>query len=966
MQHLFAEYGTSHYVEGNRPIVIADHDSLWYVASGQIDLFAVAIGQEKDGTRDKRRYLFSLEEGALLFGFDARAGRERTALLLTAPAGTRVDQLSRKQFLQYWAEGRLDARQLSRLVEQWVSGWSAALSMRHAPSEFRLLEQSHCQELEAGHIWRSLETLWVKLLSDSSELYWSSELPVPQGQAAYVPLTSSGWLETRQAAAVEVRDTPGWLEEDRGLEGLYFFHQVIADRLADLFAKERAQEHERFLRRTEHDHSLMDHAIKRLLAVTGEEELRSAAFQSADPLYRACRAVGDYAGMAIRPATRQLKLHSTRAPIQELAQASGVRTRRVILKGEWWREDHGPLVAFTELTAEPVALIPTSPSSYSWENTASGERGAVDAQNAAGLSPTAYMLYRTLPARALGVKDIVKFSMHRTTRRDLAVLLLTGALAGVLGILLPAATGMLVDTIIPESFRGPLVQMGFILLAAVLSAALFRLGGAMAAQRMEGRVEHAVQAAIWDRLLQLPVSFFRHYTAGDLASRAGSINVIRQLLSGAAIGSLLTGVFSTFQYGLLFYYDSGLALIAGGLVLVAMSFTVAIGLLQVRYQRKLLDLQGRISGTVLQLLNGVSKFRMAAAERRAFFLWARAFAEQKRLSFRARMLENYAGVFQSFFPLAASMVLFYLAASQQSGLSAGQFIAFFAAFTSFLASMLAMASTLLSVVHIVPLYERAKPILKALPEFHEQLEDPGTVSGAVEIRHLQFSYGQEQPLVLQDVTLHIKAGQYVAFVGASGCGKSTLMRLLLGFEQPLGGSVFYDGQDLRSLDVHLLRSQFGVVLQNSKLMSGDIYSNIVGSSELTLEEAWEAAAMAGLDDDVRSMPMAMHTVISEGGGSLSGGQRQRLMIARAIARRPKILFFDEATSALDNRTQRIVSESLAKLQATRIVIAHRLSTITQADQIYVMDKGRIVQAGTYEQLLRQPGLFAELASRQLA
>lgn len=281
-------------------------------------------------------------------------------------------------------------------------------------------------------------------------------------------------------------------------------------------------------------------------------------------------------------------------------------------------------------------------------------------------------------------------------------------------------------------------------------------------------------------------------------------------------------------------------------------------------------------------------------------------------------------------------------------------------------AMLAMASALLSVVHIVPLYERAKPILKTLPEMHDQLEDPGEVSGAIEIRHIQFRYAEDQPLVLNDLSMNIKAGQYVAFVGASGCGKSTLMRLLLGFEQPQSGSVYFDGQDLRSLDVGLLRSQFGVVLQNSKLMSGDIFTNIIGTSDLTLQDAWEAAEMAGFDEDIRSMPMAMHTVISEGGGTLSGGQRQRLMIARAIAKRPKILFFDEATSALDNRTQSIVSQSLTKLQVTRIVIAHRLSTITQADHIYVFDKGRIIQSGTYEELLQQHGLFAELASRQLA
>ncbi|WP_434748719.1 NHLP bacteriocin export ABC transporter permease/ATPase subunit [Paenibacillus amylolyticus] len=964
-QHSFFEkYGVSHEVEGNRPLLVSDQNDIWYVDSGYVDVFAVTLGLEKGGTRNKRRYLFSLDAGALLFGFEDYAGAEQTGLLLTASMGTKVFQMNRERFMSHRMEFNLDNKQLAPLIDQWVGCWSAALSVRGAPLEFELLEPGVRRELTADHNWRSLQTVWFKVREGT--VYWVSEHPITAEEPCYIPLNSSSWLETKQAAETEMRSTVNWLESDQPLQGLYAFHQLVASRLNVLLMKERLQEHERLILRTEHDDSLMDHALKRLLAVTGRDQQQEVVFNSADPLFMASRIVGEYASIAIKPVVRKLKTNSQRSPIQEIAEASGVRSRQVILKGDWWKEDNGPLLAFMEQSREPVALIPASAGSYTWNNPHTGEKGMIDSDMAARMEPVAYMFYRTFPARMLGVKDILQFGAHHSIRRDLIMILLMGVLAGLLGIMMPVATGILVDTVIPESYRGPLVQMGLILISAVLSIALFRLTSSLASMRMEGRVESSVQAAIWDRLLNLPVSFFRNYTAGDLASRASSINTIRQLLSGAVLGSLLTGVFSVFQYVLLFRYSPSLALVAGVLVLISMSFTVGIGLLQIRYQRRLLDIQGRISGTVLQLLNGISKFRMAAAENRAFFLWARAFAEQKKLSFKVRMLDNYSSVFQSFFPLVTSMVLFYLVVSSNSELSAGQFIAFFAAFSSFLMAMLGMASALLSVVNIVPLYERAKPILKTLPELHDQLEDPGEVSGAIEIRHIQFRYEEDQPLVLNDLSMNIKAGQYVAFVGASGCGKSTLMRLLLGFEQPQGGSVYFDGQDLRSLDVGLLRSQFGVVLQNSKLMSGDIFTNIIGTSNLSLQDAWEAAEMAGFDEDIRSMPMAMHTVISEGGGTLSGGQRQRLMIARAIAKRPKILFFDEATSALDNRTQSIVSQSLTKLQVTRIVIAHRLSTITQADHIYVFDKGQIIQSGTYEELLQQRGLFAELASRQLA
>ncbi|RXZ82286.1 NHLP bacteriocin export ABC transporter permease/ATPase subunit [Paenibacillaceae bacterium] len=964
LRKLFEGYGSRHQIEGNTPVLVADDDCLWFIESGSIDVFAVSLQHGDDAASDKRRYLFSMREGAILFGIEDDFSVERSGLLLAAAPGTNVYRIERDIIVQLRANRRLNDEQFALLIDQWINCWAGALSTFNAPSSFQVLEETELQELAPGTTWRTMHTMWIR--RHSGKLSWMEEHAFPADGDSYLPITSSSWLEASETCEIEVKSTVAWLKADPDLQSLYAFHRIIAARLAALRTKERLLEHERLLRRAEHDHTLMDHALKHLLAVTGGEAQRTAAYYDcADPLFLACRIVGEHAGIAVKPVTRQRKQKHRHNPLQDIAKASGVRSRNVILKGEWWKEDNGPLVAFMEHSSEPIAVLPASATSYTWINPASGEQGAVDSGMALTIQPMACMFYRAFPQHALGVMDILRFGSHRSIRRDLVMMLLMGAVAGLFGMFIPIATGLLFDSIIPESYRGPLVQMALILTAVTLAVALMQLTGAMASLRMEGRMDNSIQAAIWDRLLNLPVSFFRGYTAGDLAIRANSINTIRQLLSGAVLSSLFAGVFSSFNYALLFHYDVRLALIAGGLVLIAMAFTVTIGLLQIRYQRQLLDIQGKISGTVLQLLNGISKFRMAAAENRAFFLWAKSFAEQKKLSFRARTLDNYSAVFQSFFPLLVSMVLFYMVASKESSLSAGQFIAFFAAFSAFLAAMLSMASAMLSLVHVVPLYERAKPILRALPEIHDLLEDPGEISGSIEVRHLRFQYGADQPLVLKDLSLTIQAGQFIAFVGASGCGKSTLMRLMLGFEQPVSGSIFFDGQDMRTLDASLLRSQFGVVLQNSKLMSGDIYTNIIGSSNLTLDEAWEAATMAGMDEDIRSMPMGMHTVISEGGSTLSGGQRQRLMIARAIARRPRILFFDEATSALDNRTQSIVSESLERLQATRIVIAHRLSTITKADRIYVLDKGAIVQAGTYEELMSCEGIFSDLARRQV-
>lgn len=281
-------------------------------------------------------------------------------------------------------------------------------------------------------------------------------------------------------------------------------------------------------------------------------------------------------------------------------------------------------------------------------------------------------------------------------------------------------------------------------------------------------------------------------------------------------------------------------------------------------------------------------------------------------------------------------------------------------------SAVLMASVIGYAVQIVPLYERARPILQTPPEVDPAKTVPGDLSGEVELSHVSFRYQADGPLVLDDVSVQVRPGEFIAFVGPSGAGKSTIIRLLLGFETPAAGSIYYDRDDLDGLDRQALRRQIGVVLQDGKLMPGDVFSNIVGSAPLTLEDAWDAAQLAGLEDDIHDMPMGMQTVIGEGGGTLSGGQRQRLMIARAVVSRPRILLLDEATSALDNRTQAAVSRSLERLKATRIVVAHRLSTIRNADCIYVLDGGHIVQRGSYADLIQQPGMFADLAKRQLA
>jgi ATP-binding cassette subfamily C protein len=569
----------------------------------------------------------------------------------------------------------------------------------------------------------------------------------------------------------------------------------------------------------------------------------------------------------------------------------------------------------------------------------------------------------------LNLKDLFVFGFYGCGR-DIATIAATGLAASLLSLVMPFATGVIFDTIIPGAERDQLLQAVVLMAASAVTMILLTTVRSYAVLRIEGRMDFALQAAVWDRLLKLPVPFFRDYSAGDLATRSMAINRIREMLTGSTLSSILSGIFSCTSFFLLFYYSAPLALVAVTLIAVAVAVLAASSFLRLRYQRTLSTAQGKIAGLVFEFINGVAKFRVSGTESRAFTRWAGEFAWKKRQDFLARRVSNVMSVFDSMFPILASVIIFlglaWTLEKPGTTLTTGKFLAFNAAFGQLMAAVLGLTSVALSLLDIVPLYERARPILETLPEVDRSKTDPGVLKGNIEVSHLVFRYREDSSVVLNDVSLQIRAGQFIAIVGPSGSGKSTLLRLLLGFEKPQSGSIYFDGQDLAGLDAQEVRAQMGIVIQNGKLMSGDILTSIGGSTFLTVDDAWHAARIAGLEQDIKDMPMGMYTVVGEGGSGFSGGQRQRLMIARAVAGSPRILVFDEATSALDNQTQALVSSALETLETTRIVVAHRLSTIVNTDRIFVLDQGRVVQSGTYMELINQEGVFADLAKRQLA
>jgi ATP-binding cassette subfamily C protein len=960
---VFEAEGTPREATGSSPLLLAGRGAVWLVAAGRVDVFAVPL--QKGEPAGARAHLFRAEAGQALFGIDLEGGPASQGLLAVGLPGSRLLRLPRTRLAEL-AASPATAGPVCALLDGWLVHLSRGLVGDGPRPRAVPLVPGREVVLEAGGRVEPAGAAWVRALQGDVRFLGRRELPL-DGAAGPFPVAGPGWLEAGTGSRLAAVATAALLHDPGLWTGLDGFHQAALACLVQRAWESAAAERERLRLQAEADRRLADAALADLAAVAAPAgDDGPAAGAGADALLAACRLVGHALGIVVQPPPGSAPARGQAAAVSAVARASRVRFRRVALRGDWWRRDNGPLLAFAAQDQRPLALLPTSPGSYDLADPAGPARRPVTAAVAATLAPFCYAFYRPLPARVLGGRDLLRLGL-RDRGRDLGAVLVLALVGALLGLVVPVATGVVFETIIPAAERGQLLLLTLGLGVAAVAAALVEGTRNIALLRIESKADGAVEAGLWDRLLALPVPFFRRYTAGDLAGRALGVGALRRLLSGVAVSSLLGSAFAFCGLGLLFFYDPLLAGVAVLLTLALLAATALDGYLQLRHQRGLYEARGKVAGLVLQLLTGIARLRVARAEDRALAQWAGRFSAQRRLAFRARTVGNGLAVFHAAVPLLTAVVIFALAARrQQQGLSVGAFLAFNAAFGQVIGAALVLGSSLGLLIRLVPLYERLRPILREVPEVDPARPDPGELRGEVEVSHVAFRYQPDGPPILDDVSVHVRPGEFVAFVGPSGSGKSTLFRLLLGFERPQAGSIYYDGQDLAGLDVQALRRQMGVVLQNGRLTAGDILTNIIGSTLLTLEDAWEAARLSGLAADIEQMPMGMYTVVPEGGGTLSGGQRQRLLIARAVVSRPRIILFDEATSALDNRTQAVVGAALAGLRATRLVIAHRLSTVRHADRIYVLQGGRVVQQGRYDELAAQPGLFAELVGRQLA
>ena len=641
----------------------------------------------------------------------------------------------------------------------------------------------------------------------------------------------------------------------------------------------------------------------------------------------------------------------------------GLMRRNVELTEGWYKDAYGPILAFTKEEGLPVALLPGQIRGYHFTDPKTGKKERVNAEASALFDTEAMCFYRPLPQKKLGIPDLLLYMKRCVSLGDIIVIVAATLAVTMVGLIMPRITRALTGPVLASGRANALIGIAICMICVSLSSQLISSIKSFVQSRLDMKTSLGVQASMIMRLMSLPAGFFRKYSPGELKSRAMSVNQLCSMLMNMVMSTGLTSLTSLLYIGQIFRFAPALAIPSVVIVLVTVVFSIVSTLAQIRINRKHMEYGAKESGLSYSLITGVQKIKLSGAEKRVFAKWLDLYAEGAELQYNPPMFLKLNGVISTAIGLVSNIVLYYLAV--QTGIGPSNYFAFTASYGMLMGAFLSVSSIALSAAQIQPILEMAEPFLKTEPETAENKEIVTRLSGGIELNHVSFRYDEQLPYILNDLSLKVKPGEYVAVVGRTGCGKSTLVRLLLGFEKPEKGAVYYDGRDIQNLDLPSLRKKIGTVMQDAGLFQGDIFSNIVITApELTLDDAWEAAETAGIADDIRAMPMGMNTIVSEGQGGISGGQRQRLMIARAIAPKPKLLIFDEATSALDNRTQKQVSETLDAMGCTRIVIAHRLSTIRHCDRILVLDGGQIVEDGTYDELIDKGGFFAELVERQ--
>ncbi len=941
---------------GNQPLRLDDSTTVWIVESGTVDVFAVEF--QEDRTASMYKHMIRAQRGRLLFG--QSDGNSGLGLLAKGLPGSALRPIGITDLLERLPEGAA-GHALAGQVDAWIREFAEAVVRDIDPRpRADVLLTAGSTTSASGTVSSERGVAWIR--GDAADAAYLGTEESGPGPSALMPVSPGIWAMLPARVEVEAQATSDMDPADLLTLHVPEFHRLAL--AAEAFNRMLLLADEANLQRNRGAWRRTDRAASRSRLYSVIDGFVPDHADSG-PL-AALRIVAAYEDIAIRVPDRQEAKDSLRSVLL----ASGLNGRQVRLKEEdrWWYGDSGAMIAWRKDDGQPVALLPGRSGWYRSIDPVSGEARRVTAGTADQFIDDAVMVYRPLPTdRPAGARDLLRLA-SRNQAGDLGQLTLAGIAAGAVLLFPAVALGLLADILAPSGEPDRLLHLtGLVVVAAVLAGLLNMLRGT-AMMRLEGRASTRIVAAVWDRLLRLRPVFFRSFTVGDLATRAMTFLVMRDQLSALASGAILSVLFLMPTFALVFVYNTALGWLSLCLGIATLGLTVAIGMVQVGYHRRRFAAARTLAGHLFQLINGIGKLRASGAEASAYAKWARQYRTQKLAEIDISKLNEHLTALAISIPALWTAAFIAVALTQdRAQLSVGDFMVIYSASMMFVGSLVIFSLSFEAIAALIPAGEQSREILAALPEGGTHDGAAPQINGEIVFDRVSFRYSESGPLVLDEVTIRTKPGEFIAVVGESGSGKSTLMRLALGLETPSSGTVYYDGHDLARINADFLRRQIGVVMQENSLLAGTVMDNINGVDEsLTLDDAWRAARQAAIADDIAAMPMGMHTPMGGSGSTFSGGQVQRVRIAAALVRRPSILFLDEATSWLDAKSQELTMAGIENSSATRIVIAHRISTIRQASRIYVLQAGKVVQEGTFEQLSKADGLFRRFVERQSA
>lgn len=979
--------------------LISSQDFIFILEDGNLDLFCTSIEQRTPELTNAIQnnlngiasfpgsilagpfqYIASFKAGESLFPFPENSSDSFYCFVAIARGNCNVARISIEKLRQLLSSNSALHSWILFHMQEWMKRLPLAYEDFPPNSAPINLNRNERYQLDSGALFMSThskdveevqDVLWLNVHQGKVCEWGLPQLTVENG-AILFPFRSLVWFQCLEQATVEVIPMNGIsLLDDRSWKGFYVYQSHFIHLLHIIAKRESAERLEEQELRIQRDHQLLTQSIQDLQTILNPESAKIAGSEK-DHLFRVCQLIGNRLGLTFsRP--RVWTGPSVEERLKTLCMHSQVYYRRIRLFGHWWENQAIPLVAFYQKERRPIALIPHPTLGYQLVDPAEGKISPLTGKKVSQISDVGYMFYRQLPQGPLSLNNIASFSFWKRGRDWMAFIFLV--LCGTLASLsYPIITQFLFDVVIPNRNEFLLFEIALGALLISIATLAFNFGRESIILRLESLSDHDLEMALWQRLVNLPVRFFRNHSIYDLFTFTSSVSAIRQVLTSHVIHIFLNGAFAILYFFLMFYYSAILASV--GVAIIAIQFlAIAIPLyFGIQYSRQLLDRQIQANNKMLEMVQALTKVRMAGVENRMFNRWGQTFTKMQQMDLKILLLQMRTGVFNVFWANASTWVIYFvvilIVMSQSThdsymGLTLGGFMAFLSVFGLFSSALLQIGATLLNVIKIVPLWEKTKSFAQAEVENISTKTDPGILQGEIRIDHLTFSYQSDRPPVIHDVSLMIHPGESVAFVGPSGGGKTTLIRLLLGFEHSDQGSIYYDNKDLRGLNLQALRRQLGVVLQSGAIFDGTIRDNINGGRHYSIDEIKTALELCGASFFIQDLPMGIHTVLTNGGASLSGGQRQLILLARAIVGKPKILILDEATSSLDNQKQMIVHEHLSRLPMTRIIVAQRLDALRHVDRIYVIEKGRIVDQGTFAELSKRTGFFSDLLARQM-